>query len=102
MSTPSFYGDTKDFIFSHIFSIVAVLIVANLLWNKFQPGLASIPGPPIAAFTKYWRLYDVWKGHAHWTAIKLHDKYGPVVRIAPNVVQISDPEMIPGSLFQAM
>ena len=75
--------------------IVLGLVVFNLLRNKFQPGLVKIPGPTLAAYTKFWRLHDVYKGHAHLTAIDLHRKYGPLVRIAPNHVSVADPKMIP-------
>jgi hypothetical protein len=76
-------------------AIILVPIVLNLLWNKFQPGLVKIPGPALAAYTKLWRLYNVYRGHAHLTAIDLHRKDGPLVRIAPNHVLVSDTKMIP-------
>jgi hypothetical protein len=75
--------------------IILGLIVFNLLWNKFQRGLVKIPGPALAAYTKLWRLHNVYNGHAHLTAIDLHRKYGPLVRIAPNHVSVADPKMIP-------
>jgi hypothetical protein len=75
--------------------IVFVVLMSSLLYNKLQAGLRNIPGPPVAAYTKLWRLYDVYKGHAHITAIALHKRYGPVVRIGPNHVSFSDPAMIP-------
>lgn len=95
-STLSFVlAQVQHTIFSYPLQIVSALIFIRLLWNKFQPGLVSIPGPPVVAYTQLWRLYDVYKGHAHITAINLHKKYGPIVRIAPNHVSISDPSMIP-------
>lgn len=75
--------------------IILGLIVLNLLWNKFQPGLVKIPGPTLAACTKFWQLYNVYKGHAHLTAIDLRRKYGTLVRIALNHVSVLDPKMIP-------
>lgn len=75
--------------------LIGAFIVLRLFWNKFQRHLVSIPGPPVAAYTKFWRLYDVWKGKAHLTAIEVHRKYGPLVRIAPNHVSIADPSYIP-------
>ncbi|KEF51473.1 cytochrome P450 oxidoreductase [Exophiala aquamarina CBS 119918] len=77
------------------FQLIFVLILFRLVWNKFQRHLVGIPGPAVAAYTKFWRLYDVWKGEAHLTAISIHRKYGPVVRIAPNHVSIADPSFIP-------
>lgn len=75
--------------------IVVVLVVTNLLWNKFQPGLVSIPGPTAAAYTKLWRVYSVWRGSAHLDAVNLHKKHGNLVRIAPNHVSVADPKWIP-------
>jgi hypothetical protein len=75
-----------------------VVFAALALWlayNKLQAGLRGIPGPTVAAYTKLWRLYDVYRGNAHWTAIALHQQYGCVVRIGPNHVSLSDPSLIP-------
>lgn len=73
---------------------LSTFLVLRLLYNKFQPGLRSIPGPFAASITKYWRLHDVWKGKAHLTAIELHRKHGPLVRIGPNHVSVADPTFI--------
>ena len=75
--------------------ILLVLLAINLLHNKYGHGINHIPGPPLAAWTKLWRLRNVSKGQAHRTIIDLHKKYGKLVRIAPNVVDVSDPAMIP-------
>lgn len=75
--------------------ILLSLAILNLLWNKFQPDLVRISGPTLAAYTKWWRFYNVYRKQAHLTAIELHQKYGPLVRIAPNVVSVGDPKMIP-------
>ncbi|KAJ9611683.1 hypothetical protein H2200_004867 [Cladophialophora chaetospira] len=85
----------KKVIFNHPVLLVVGLLVLSLIYNRLRPGLRSIPGPPVAAYSKLWRLHDVWKGHAHMTAINIHNKYGPVVRIGPNHVSIADPSMIP-------
>ncbi|EKG16143.1 Cytochrome P450 [Macrophomina phaseolina MS6] len=75
--------------------LLVVSIVGRLLHNKFRPGLIDIPGPPLAAWTGLWRFFDVQKGQAHWTHIRLHKKYGPLVRIGPNHVSVGDPKEIP-------
>lgn len=75
--------------------LLLVLLIFSLARNKLKSGLQDIPGPTLAAYTKFWRVYDVSKGQAHWTTIALHKKYGKLVRIAPNVVSISDPAAIP-------
>jgi hypothetical protein len=75
--------------------LLCSIIIAHLIYNKFRPGLSSIPGPALAGWTGLWRLFDVSKGDAHNTAIKLHRKYGSLVRIGPNHVSVGDPAAIP-------
>jgi hypothetical protein len=72
-----------------------VFLILRLLNNKFRRGLNSIPGPTLAAYTSLWRLVAVWNGHAHLTHIRLHEQHGPLVRIGPNHVSVSDPAAIP-------
>jgi hypothetical protein len=70
------------------------VITIHLLRNKFGSGLSHIPGPALAGYSHFWRVNDVRKGQAHKTMIDLHRKYGKLVRIAPNVVDVSDPATI--------
>ncbi len=62
------------------------LSVAVQYWR-----LRHIPGPFLAKFTPLWRAYHHWKGVViKDLLIKLHEKHGPLVRIAPNVVSVGD------------
>lgn len=48
--------------------------------------LSKIPGPILYRLTR-WRLaYDDWRGDRTRTIHRLHQRYGPVVRIGPNEV----------------
>ncbi|OJJ30776.1 hypothetical protein ASPWEDRAFT_117503 [Aspergillus wentii DTO 134E9] len=69
------------------------IIIIRLVSNKFR--LSGIPGPWLAAYTRLWKVYDVWKGDAHQNAIQLHRKYGKMVRIGPRHVSFSDPKALP-------
>jgi cytochrome P450 len=69
-------------------------LALRLLLNYFTPGLASIPGPVLARSSDLWRFLDACFGQHHNTITQLHRKYGPVVRIGPNVVSVSDPAAI--------
>ncbi len=75
--------------------LTATFLLSWLLYNKFHAGLNRIPGPPLAGLTKLWRLYQVRKGTFHRDLVALHKQYGPLVRIAPDVVSVGDPSMIP-------
>uniref|UniRef100_A0A0D2Y3I0 Pisatin demethylase n=1 Tax=Fusarium oxysporum (strain Fo5176) TaxID=660025 RepID=A0A0D2Y3I0_FUSOF len=80
-----------------IIIILTVLLVGwlvSLVRTILRPGLGKVPGPWLAKFTQAWRIGLVWKGNAHEEYKSLHDKYGPIVRTAPNVVDISDPTSI--------
>jgi cytochrome P450 len=74
---------------------VAIVAAALLSIYRFvlQPLLfdvrAKIPGPKLFALTK-WRLaFEDWRGERTRTIHKLHDRYGPVVRIGPNEVHFN-------------
>ncbi|KAF2966238.1 hypothetical protein GQX73_g7361 [Xylaria multiplex] len=67
-----------------------------ILWRCFLSPLAGVPGPKLAALT-YWYecYYDIIQPAQYAFKIKrLHGEYGPVVRIGPNDVSISDPDFI--------
>ena len=65
-----------------------------VLYVRYQR-LAHIPGPFLAAFTDLWRARIQFFGPIVPTLHQLHEKYGPVVRIGPNTVSLSNPAHIP-------
>ena len=81
--------------------VTSVLVLLTLVWFArtiyiaFQPGLRDIPGPWSAKFACLTRFKLIWAGKAHENYRKLHETYGSIVRTAPNVVDISDPNAIP-------
>ncbi|KAF5672009.1 cytochrome P450 monooxygenase [Fusarium heterosporum] len=70
------------------------LLLAKLLVNKYGNGLGRVPGPALASFTDLWRFLDVYRRRPDVTQITLHEKYGSVVRLGPNIVSISDPTAV--------
>lgn len=48
----------------------------------------------LAGWTGLYRFYYVIKGESHLFDQKLHQKYGPIVRIAPNVLDLDIPDLI--------
>ncbi|KAH7305928.1 benzoate 4-monooxygenase cytochrome P450 [Stachybotrys elegans] len=57
--------------------------------------LSNIPGPLVAKFTNLQRAGWVWSFDAHNIHIKMHEKFGNVVRFGPNMVSLADPREIP-------
>jgi hypothetical protein len=71
-----------------------VLLASRILYNRYGHGISSIPGPFLASCTDLWRFFLVWGRRPELTHIQLHEKYGPLVRLGPKVILVSDPEAI--------
>lgn len=56
--------------------------------------LRKVPGPFLAKLTGKWLEYKDHSGIRTATLHKMHQKYGPVLRIAPDEVLFSDPAVI--------
>ncbi|OJI96369.1 hypothetical protein ASPVEDRAFT_78143 [Aspergillus versicolor CBS 583.65] len=76
---------------------ILVMVVLRSAWvvvyRLFFHPLAKIPGPTLASATF---LYSTWYnlvGARFYLHIeRLHEKYGPIIRITPNEIHLSDPE----------
>ncbi|KAH7022054.1 pisatin demethylase [Ilyonectria destructans] len=73
---------------------ILAFIVIKASINKFGGGLNAIPGPRFAGFSDLWRLLVVWGRRPELAHIKLHEKYGNIVRLGPRTVSVGDPEAI--------
>ena len=71
--------------------LVFLLLVFPLLHRS---ALRKFPGPLAAKYTDLWRCYNVRRGKANLTALKLHRKHGTAVRVGPNVISLSDPAVV--------
>lgn len=79
----------------NVLFVLVSLFALRLVWRRFGGGLSGIPGPVLAKCTRLWKLHSVWKGDHHLAEIKLHQQYGPLVRIGPRHVSVADPAAIP-------
>ncbi|ODV96599.1 hypothetical protein PACTADRAFT_32101 [Pachysolen tannophilus NRRL Y-2460] len=71
-----------------------IIVYHFLLYPIFLHPLKKIPGPKIACLTKYWILYITWSEQRNKVVHELHKKYGPVIRIGPDEIDISDSSYI--------
>lgn len=70
---------------------ILVFAVSRILYNVYLHPLRRFPGPFVHRATRLAFLYRFMKGTLPKDMLALHDKYGPVVRIAPNELAFNDP-----------
>lgn len=78
-----------------LFLIIAALGLTRIILTRYRAGLRSIPGPFLASISNLDRLWSCFTGEQMNYHLKLHDKYGPLVRIGPKHVSFSDGSLIP-------
>jgi hypothetical protein len=82
------------FLLQHYLLILASLTVARIVYLKYISEYSDIPGPFLASISPLWKVYGAWNGTLHKDILKGHQKYGRLLRIAPDEISISDPEAI--------
>lgn len=71
--------------------VAHTVLLCYVVYHAYFHPLRDIPGPPLSRFSKLYLLGSFLRGEQHLEQMRLHDKYGPIVRIAPNFVIINDP-----------
>ncbi|KAL8674586.1 MAG: hypothetical protein Q9168_001029 [Polycauliona sp. 1 TL-2023] len=77
-----------------ILGALAAHVIATTFYRLFFSPLAKFPGPKLTAST-YWVefYYDLIKGGRFQREIaRMHEKYGPIVRVNPDELHIQDTE----------
>ncbi|OTB04031.1 hypothetical protein M426DRAFT_73617 [Hypoxylon sp. CI-4A] len=85
---------------SHLWACLATLfagafivsLVARGIYNLCFHPLAKLPGPKSAAWSNIPYSYWFHSGRMPYKILELHEKYGPVVRVAPNEVSFNSPQ----------
>ncbi|GAP88286.1 putative benzoate 4-monooxygenase cytochrome P450 [Rosellinia necatrix] len=74
-------------------SVVCLWVLLRSLYRLFLHPLSHVPGPKLAAISHALEFYhDVVRGGMYiWEIEKMHQKYGPIVRINPREMHIKDP-----------
>jgi hypothetical protein len=77
--------------------VATTAIITYPIWLAFHrlyfSPLADFPGPKLAAATRWYEFYfDWWLGGKYIFEIeRLHKNYGPIIRVNPDELSISDP-----------
>lgn len=83
---------SPEFLWLLFYSVLGLLVVYHVTWTFAR--LREVPGPFIAKFTDLWRLLVVWRRDSHDRYLQLHQQYGDLLRIGPNTISISKPDVI--------
>lgn len=73
------------------------LILARIALFVFQTlasPLRSVPGPFLARLSRLWYFHRVHRGRFEHDNIALHRKYGPIVRVGPDMYSIDSPDVV--------
>jgi len=79
-----------------VFLVLLVLagFSSRIVYDRFFHPLAKFPGPFIASSTNLWKAYQVIYGNYEGVLLDLHRKYGKIVRIGPNHLDVSEPTVV--------
>jgi hypothetical protein len=77
-----------------VYSIISLWLLTYLVVAVYTcyTHIASVPGPPIAAYSRLWLSKVYSTGRLHQVYHETNRRYGPLARIGPNQVLLSDPE----------
>jgi hypothetical protein len=74
--------------------VLLIYLLCLAIYRLYFSTIAGFPGPKIAALTRWYETYyDVFAsggGMYMWEVEKMHQKYGPVVRINPDELHFAD------------
>lgn len=69
---------------------IATAVICLFLYRLCLHPLAGFPGPVEAKLSGTWRDRRYWRGTWHDDILQAHERYGPIVRIAPNELSVVD------------
>ena len=77
---------------THWALLLLTTLLLRALHHRYATPLRAYPGPFLASLTRLWKVASTARGNTHLDHIALHQRYGPVVRIAPREVSLASPE----------
>ena len=85
-------GGLFAFVAANWLIVIPLLFALRLAYLRYASPLRGYPGPLLASVSRLWKVISTASGQTHWDHVRLHQKYGPIVRIAPNELSLASPE----------
>lgn len=82
-------------IFLALIAYIALSALYQVVYYRFFHPLRHFPGPFWASVTRLWVAYHNILGDECEVELTLHRKYGPVLRITPTLLLVSDATKLP-------
>jgi cytochrome P450 len=73
-----------EYSFQSFLICTIIIFVCHATWTHLRHPLRHFPGPRLAAWSDIPYCYWLIGGRQPFILLELHEKYGPVVRVAPN------------------
>ena len=80
---------------SSTMSLIFLYALYRGIYNRYFHSLRHFPGPFWASLSSFFGLWVLHTKQAHTLGLKYHEKYGPVVRVGPNLLAVNDPLLLP-------
>ncbi|KAK9780326.1 hypothetical protein SCAR479_02963 [Seiridium cardinale] len=74
-----------------VLSLTFLYNICTWIYNIYFHPLSSFPGPKWTAASSLWYARGLSRGSLSKDFLKMHDKYGPVVRVAPDELSFIEP-----------
>lgn len=67
---------------------IVLRIIHIIIFNLYFHPLREFPGPRLAAVTPVYLVWKTISGQRHMFILRLHEKYGEIVRVKPNELSL--------------
>lgn len=82
-------------IFVSSVSFLATLFTSIAIYRVYLHPLRQFPGPPKARLSQFWWVSQTREKCDNFRLLnRLHDQYGPYVRVGPNLLSVADPDWV--------
>ncbi|KAF2656504.1 cytochrome P450 [Lophiostoma macrostomum CBS 122681] len=74
----------------YFYILPTIATLTYVLYQRFFSPLSKIPGPFLASLTSWWLVFAIRRHDINRRMQRLHQKYGPIVRITPDEISVAD------------